>query len=71
MRERDSEPGRKIPETEVTIKPLGDSGLRRPYPGITFFIIVSFPHAACSSALDTGAAGSIETSVPNVPNNPS
>lgn len=63
MRERDSEPGRKIPETEVMIEPLADSGHRRPYPGIPFFIIVTFPHAASSSALDTGAAGSIETSV--------
>jgi hypothetical protein len=46
------------------IEPLGDSGHRRPYPEIPFFIFVSFPHAASSSALDTEAAGSIETSAP-------
>jgi hypothetical protein len=45
------------------IEPLGDSGHRRPYPGIPFFIFVLFPHAAYSSALDMEAVGSIETSV--------
>lgn len=53
MKERDSEPGRKIPETEVMIEPLGDSGHRRPYPGIPFFIIISFPHAVYSTAMYT------------------
>lgn len=46
------------------IEPLGDSGHRRPYPGIPFFIFVSFLHTAYPSALDTEAAGSIETSEP-------
>jgi hypothetical protein len=45
-------------------EPLGDSGYRRPYPGIPFFIFVSFPHAAYSSTRDMKAAGSIETSAP-------
>jgi hypothetical protein len=39
VRERDSEPGKKIPR-QVTIEPLGDSGHRRPYPWIPFFIFV-------------------------------
>lgn len=45
-------------------EPPGDSGRRRPYPGIPFFIFVSFLHTAYSSALDTEASGSIETSAP-------
>ena len=49
-------------ETEVTTEPLGDSGHPTPYPRIPFFIFLSFPHTAYSSALEKEATGPNETS---------